>query len=86
MPTVSVENYLKSIYHLEGQGDERVLDQEPDVLRYLDSIGLTPSTRLEVDEVVPIDGQMTISLDDETRTVSKSLASRLLVTEMTDET
>jgi DtxR family Mn-dependent transcriptional regulator len=64
---------------------ERVLDQEPEVLRYLESVGLTPSTRLEVDEVIPIDGQMTIRIDDETRTVSKSLASRLLVTKITDE-
>ena len=59
---------------------ERVLDQDPEVLRYLDSIGLTPNTELHVDEVIPIDGQMSIALDQESRTVSKALASRLLVT------
>lgn len=58
---------------------ERVLDQEPEVLRYLDEIGLTPSTTLEVDEVIPIDGQMSIELEGEQRTISKALASRLLV-------
>lgn len=60
---------------------ERVLDQEPEVLRYLDEIGLTPSTELTIEEVIAIDGQMSIQLDDEERTISKALASRLLVTD-----
>lgn len=61
---------------------ERVLDQDPEVLRYLESVGLTPSTRLDVVDVLAIDGQMSIRLDDETQTVSKALASRLLVTDV----
>lgn len=60
---------------------ERVLDQDPDVLRYLESVGLVPSADLFVEEILPVDGQMTLELDEETITVSKSIASRLLVTD-----
>ena len=63
---------------------KRVLDQDPEVLRYLDSIGLTPNTEITIEEVVPIDGQMSIRVGDETQSVSKTLASRLLVTDVTD--
>ena len=63
---------------------KRVLDQDPEVLRYLDSIGLTPNTEIAIEEVVPIDGQMSIRVGDETQSVSKTLASRLLVTDVTD--
>jgi len=62
---------------------ERVLDQEPEVLRYLEEVGLTPSTQLRVDEVIAIDGQMSIELEGRERTISKALASRLLVTDAT---
>ncbi|QDG54497.1 metal-dependent transcriptional regulator [Persicimonas caeni] len=61
---------------------ERVLDQEPEVLRYLEKIGLTPSETFEVLEVLSFDGQMFLSVDGEDATVSRSLASRLLVTEL----
>ncbi len=59
---------------------ERVLDQDPDVLRYLESVGLVPSASIHVDEIIPVDGQMTLELEDSTISVSKSIASRLLVT------
>lgn len=62
---------------------ERVLDQEPEVLRYLDEIGLTPSTEIEIDDVLSIDGQMSVVFDGEQQTISKALASRLLVTDVT---
>ena len=60
---------------------ERVLDQDPEVLRYLESIGLTPQSVVKVTGVLSIDGQMTLEIDDTEHTVSKTLASRLLVTE-----
>ena len=60
---------------------ERTLDQEPEVLRYLDRIGLTPNAVFEVVEVLPFDGQMFLEVDDDDATISHALASRLLVTE-----
>lgn len=61
---------------------ERVLDQDPEVLRYLDEVGMTPGTVVEITDVLSIDGQMSLTLDDEDQTVSRALASRLLVTEL----
>jgi Fe2+ transport system protein FeoA len=43
-------------------------------------LGLTPQTQIEVLEVLPFDGQMTLKVDDEEATISRTLASRLLVT------
>ncbi|MFW5968768.1 MAG: metal-dependent transcriptional regulator, partial [Persicimonas sp.] len=60
---------------------ERVLDQEPEVLRYLDKIGLTPSEHFEVVEILSFDGQMFLEVDGEDAVISRSLASRLLVAE-----
>jgi DtxR family Mn-dependent transcriptional regulator len=64
---------------------ERVLDQDPDVLRYLDSVGLVPNASMRVVEILPVDGQMTLQLANETLTVSKSIASRLLVTDPAED-
>jgi DtxR family Mn-dependent transcriptional regulator len=61
---------------------ERVLDQEPDVLRYLDKIGLTPSETFEVVEILSFDGQMFLKVDGVDATISRSLASRLLVADI----
>lgn len=58
----------------------RVLDQQPDVLRHLTKLGLTPNAGIEVLEVLPFDGQMTLRVDDSEATISRTLASRLLVT------
>ena len=58
----------------------RVLDQSPDVLRYLTEVGLTLTAVLEVDSVLPFDGQMTLKTGDETLQISRILASKLLVT------
>ena len=58
----------------------RVLDQAPDVLRHLTRLGLTPDTPIEVLEVLPFDGQMTVLINESEATVSRALASRLLVT------
>lgn len=59
---------------------ERVLDQEPEVLRHLEKIGLTPSATLRVEEILSFDGQMFLEIDGEEAAISRSLASRLLVT------
>ena len=58
----------------------RVLDQQPDVLRHLTKLGLTPNAEIEVVEVLPFDGQMTLRVDHGQATISRTLASRLLVT------
>lgn len=63
----------------------RVLDQAPDVLRYLTSVGLVPDSNVEVVGVLPFDGQMKIRVSDSELQVSRTLASRLLVAEVLTE-
>ena len=60
---------------------ERVLDQTPEVLRYLDRSGLRPGATLTVEEVLSFDGQMFLSVDGEEVTISERLAGKMLVTE-----
>lgn len=60
---------------------KRVLDQDPEVLRYLERVGLTPQTDCTIQEVLPFDGQMFLVLDgDRHVSLSNALATRLLVT------
>ncbi|RDV39252.1 metal-dependent transcriptional regulator [Bradymonadaceae bacterium TMQ3] len=61
---------------------ERVLDQTPEVLRYLDRIGLRPGGLVYVREVLSFDGQMFLTLNNEDVSVSESLAAKMLVTEV----
>ncbi|RAL23570.1 hypothetical protein DL240_05270 [Lujinxingia litoralis] len=59
---------------------ERVLDQTPEVLRYLDRIGLRPGGVVRVREVLSFDGQMFLTVNGSDVSVSESLAARMLVT------
>lgn len=59
---------------------ERVLDQTPEVLRYLDRSGLRPGSTLSVDEVLDFDGQMFLRVDGDEVTISERLAGKMLVT------
>lgn len=59
----------------------RVLDQNPEVLRHLTKVGLTPSSDFRVLSVQEFDGQMQLEIADSIRDISAVLASRLMVTE-----
>ena len=59
---------------------ERVLDQAPEVLKYLDRVGLRPGAILEVREILPFDGQMFLFVRGDEVVISRTLASKLLVT------
>lgn len=61
---------------------ERVLDQTPEVLRYLDRIGLRPGATVAVDEVLSFDGQMFLQAGGQEISISESLASKMLVTDL----
>ncbi len=61
---------------------ERVLDQTPEVLRYLDENGLRPGSELVVEKVLSFDGQMFLRVGDEDLSVSERLAGKMLVTQL----
>lgn len=64
---------------------ERVLDQTPEVLQYLDRVGLRPGALCRVVEVLAFDGQMFLDIDGQQLSISATLAAKLLVTELGDD-
>lgn len=61
---------------------ERVLDQTPEVLRYLDRIGLRPGASVEVREVLSFDGQMFLLVAGIEVSISQRLARKVLVSDI----
>ena len=57
----------------------RVGDEDPGMLRYLDSLGLRPGAEVVLTNRAPFDGPLTIEVDSATRQVGAALASRVLV-------
>jgi DtxR family Mn-dependent transcriptional regulator len=57
----------------------RVGDEDPGMLRYLDSLGLRPGAEVVLKNRAPFDGPLTIEVDSATRQVGAALASRVMV-------
>jgi DtxR family Mn-dependent transcriptional regulator len=87
IPTAEGEVYHRELRPLNevepGQSVKiaRVLDQQPTVLRHLSKLGLEISQEVEVVDILPFDGQMTLAVGPKTVEVSKMIATRLLVAE-----
>ncbi|HET6680506.1 MAG TPA: metal-dependent transcriptional regulator [Gemmatimonadaceae bacterium] len=58
----------------------RVSDENGELLRYLDELGMRPGVRVRVDEVAPFDGPITLVVGRARRTVGAELARRVFVT------
>lgn len=58
----------------------RVGDEDPGMLRYLDSLGLRPGTRVTLTAREPFDGPLTLAVGEATCQVGSALAARVLVT------
>ena len=56
-----------------------VLERDPDFLRYLTGLGLTPGAKLKVVEKAAYDGTLTVEVAGATRAVGKEAASLVLV-------
>ena len=58
----------------------RVLDADnSELLRYLGELGMTPGAEVEVVEVAPFDGPMTLRIGKETRVIGRRVARSILV-------
>jgi DtxR family Mn-dependent transcriptional regulator len=55
----------------------RVPDSDPDLLRYLDELGLVPGERVEVRASAPFDGPVTIAARGGEHAISRELAGRI---------
>jgi len=57
----------------------RVGDEDPGMLRYLDSLGLRPGKHVTLTGREPFDGPLTLAVGDSTCQVGAALAARVLV-------
>ena len=57
----------------------RVSENDPAMLSYVDELGLRPQTDLEVLEVAPFEGPLTILVDGKRYVIGKKLASQIVV-------
>jgi DtxR family Mn-dependent transcriptional regulator len=76
------ETRHRSLADLDVGGRARVVrvgDEDPGLLRYLDSLGLRPGARVTMTERAPFDGPLSLSVDGTTRQVGAELASRVMV-------
>jgi DtxR family Mn-dependent transcriptional regulator len=73
---------LPPLYDLEP-GDAAVVavpgSTDPEVVAFLEQLGLRPGNRVEVREKHPFDGPLVLSVDGETRTLGATIANQVFV-------
>jgi DtxR family Mn-dependent transcriptional regulator len=57
----------------------KITDEESELLQYLNSLGLTPGTSLEVEGKGPYNGLITVKVNGATKTLSREVASAIHV-------
>lgn len=67
-----------------GQGGLilRIEPEEPEMLRYLATLGLLPQTKVEVEEIAPFGGPVLIRSGDSRYALGRKVASRIFVREV----
>jgi DtxR family Mn-dependent transcriptional regulator len=76
------EEPVESLWSTRAAGQlvvRHVSDRDPEILRYLDSVGLRPGTRLTVAGRGPFDGPITIRTADGERVLGERLAEQIFV-------
>jgi len=81
-PEVADIPVLPPLYALEP-GDVAIVavpgSTDPDVVRFLDGLGLRPGVEIEVKEKHPFDGPLVLRVDGHDRTVSERVANQIFV-------
>lgn len=60
----------------------RVKDQDPDVLRYLEKIGMLPGVKVTIKDKAPFNGPITILLEETEQAIGYEIANKIFVAEM----
>lgn len=60
----------------------RVKDQNPDLLRYLEKIGLLPGIKIKIKEKGPFKGPITILIEGSEKVIGNDVAQNILVAEI----
>lgn len=57
----------------------RVKDQDPELLRYLEKIGMLPGIKVELKEKAPFKGPLTLLIEDEEQAIGHDVAKNIFV-------
>lgn len=60
----------------------RVKDQDPELLRYLEKIGLLPGIKIRVKEMAPFKGPITLLIENNEQVVGNDVAKNIFIAEM----
>jgi DtxR family Mn-dependent transcriptional regulator len=58
---------------------QRVSEHNPDLLRYLAELELKPQAVIEIEEVAPFDGPLTVKIGENRRVIGRQVASQIMV-------
>ncbi|MGM0545774.1 MAG: metal-dependent transcriptional regulator [Bacteroidota bacterium] len=72
---------------IEGDAEKeymvsRVKDQDPEVLRYLEKIGLLPGIKIEIQEKAPFDGPITLLVEGKKQVIGNDVAKNIFIAEL----
>lgn len=73
---------MASLSLSEAETDEqyvigRVKDQDPELLRYLEKIGVLPGAKIKLLEKAPFDGPIRVILEEEEKTIGYNIAEQI---------
>lgn len=81
MPSMEVESLIDA-----GEGHHylvsRVKNQDPELLRYLEKIGLLPGAKLSIKEKGPFKGPITLYIEDKEQVLGHEVAEHIYVAEI----
>jgi DtxR family Mn-dependent transcriptional regulator len=72
---------LSRLRPTQGAIIRRVNDENPDLLRHLDNLGLIPGVQLEIIAHSPFDNNLTVKIGNKTSVLGLSITSKILVEE-----
>jgi DtxR family Mn-dependent transcriptional regulator len=70
---------LNSLDEGEKGIEVKITDEQSNLLHYLDTIGLVPGASIEILEKAPLDGPISIKVDESNRALSRMTASVIQV-------
>lgn len=59
----------------------RVKDQDPELLRYLEKIGIIPGVRIQILDKAPFNGPVQVKLEDDEKTIGFNIAEQVYLVE-----
>lgn len=60
----------------------RVKDQDPELLRYLEKIGLLPGIKIRIKEKAPFKGPITLDIENNEQVIGNDVAQNIFIAEM----